>query len=110
MISDLAFQLGKEFPFYKQIEKKTQNTIDYGNVCVNCGAYQGDFFIVEELLELAYEQEKLKDRKFIEVDLNENERYEYAFPFKINPLNKFRKKGDRHNGLYLCEKCRFAII
>ena len=47
--------LAKKYPFIQKVFSKTMGKEVIGNICVHCNAYQGNWFIAEELLlDLAY--------------------------------------------------------
>jgi hypothetical protein len=92
--------LSKEFPFFKSTLKKTQNVEAFGNLCTNCGSYQGDYYILEEYLEAAYYPETA-DIKYVEVELNDLERLYFSEKEKVLKLHHPRKG----NHSALCEDC-----
>lgn len=92
--------LSKEFPFFKMTFKKTKNVEDFGNLCINCDAYQGDFFVFEEYLEASYESETV-EKKYIEVELDDSERLYFSKHENVQKLHH-PKKG---NFSALCDDC-----
>ncbi len=46
----------KEYPFVKRVYSKTQGKRVIGNTCVHCGAYQGNFFIFDEIIHYVDEE------------------------------------------------------
>ncbi len=46
----------KEYPFVKRVYSKTQGRKVIGNTCVYCGAYQGNFFIFDEIIHYVDEE------------------------------------------------------
>jgi len=91
------------FPFFKITEKKTQDVIEFGNTCTHCGVYQGDWFVVEELLEISYEPYLAKKHQ-IHIQITKEEQLYFSNPKKVLKMHSPRK------GLYssLCESC-FAL-
>ncbi len=49
-IEELDKILMREYPFVKKVFSKAQGKKVIGNTCVRCGAYQGNFFIFDEIL------------------------------------------------------------
>lgn len=91
------------FPFFKITEKKTMGVVEHGNTCSHCGAYQGDWFVIEDLLEISYEPESVEKHQ-IHIQLTDDEQLYFANPKKELKMHSPRK------GLYssLCESC-FAL-
>ncbi len=79
-----------------------QNIEEYGNVCENCSAYQGgDWFVLEDCLQLGYFPEEIEERFVVSVPLTEEERIIYAYPRNYAKLRHPRKG----NYSALCEEC-----
>ena len=47
----------KEYPFVKRVYSKTQGRRVIGNTCGHCGAYQGNFFIFDEIIHYVIEED-----------------------------------------------------
>ena len=52
---DIGWALSSRYPFFKKGYSKTVGDSYYANHCDNCGALQGDWFVIEWLLNRAYE-------------------------------------------------------
>jgi hypothetical protein len=50
-IEEIDRELMKIYPFVKEVYSYTQKRMVIGNTCIHCGAYQGNFFVIEEMLE-----------------------------------------------------------
>jgi hypothetical protein len=100
---NLPAELQKIFPFFKIVEKKTMETIGYGNTCSQCGAYQGDWYVGDELLEVSYRPEKVK-KNLIHIHLTEEEQLLFAHPKKVLKMH-YPRKGLCSS---LCDSC-FAL-
>lgn len=97
----LPHAIEREYPFFKTVFKKTMNVEEHGNTCVHCGAYQGDWFVRDESLDMAYDPETADERKKILVELTEYEQLYYANPKQVFKMHRPRK------GKYevLCPDC-----
>jgi hypothetical protein len=63
-IEKLDKVLIQEYPFITKIYSNTRREMVIANECIHCGALQGNWFIMEEILELVYtDMEKLIDKK-----------------------------------------------
>ena len=73
-IKKLDQLLLEEYTFIQETFSKTRGENVIANVCIHCGDLQGNWFIMEELMEIVYEfdMEKIIDKKLI-VDLTEND-------------------------------------
>ena len=100
---NLPEAIQKLFPFFKITEKRTMGVVEHGNTCSHCGAYQGDWFIIEDLLEISYEPENIEKHQ-IHIQLTDDEQLYFAEPKKELKMHSPR------TGLYssLCESC-FAL-
>lgn len=67
-------RLLEEYSFVKKVFSKTRGEEVIGNICIHCGALQGNWFIMEELSEIVYEinMENIIDKK-IKIKLTEND-------------------------------------
>jgi hypothetical protein len=77
---ELPDKISEIYPFFKLTFSKTMGENIYGNVCLNCGAYQGNWYVEEELIEIAYEPSKIAEKRRIRINLTEQERLERVFP------------------------------
>ena len=107
-IASIDRLLEEKYEFVEKIWSNTRRENVYGNVCKHCGAYQGNFFIVEEMLLL--EDEGIIDNYLdcnlkVEVSLSDidieyvNEELGYS-----DATFRYRIKG---NGLLqlICSDC-----
>jgi len=97
----LSEKISEIYPFFKIVYKKTQNVEDYGNTCIHCGRYQGDWFVTEDYLEIAYTPESAQEIRNIQVELTPYERLCYSGPKKVLNLHH-PQKGSFAN---LCDDC-----
>lgn len=97
---DLEIKLSEIYPSFKKVFKKLKDIEQYGNTCVNCGIYQGDFFVFEEYLEYVYTPE-LINKKVVKVTLTEDERLYYASNKKVETMH--RPKNSKYK--LLCDDC-----
>jgi hypothetical protein len=97
---DLEIKLSELYSSFKKVFKQIKNIEQYGNTCINCGAYQGDFFVFEEYLEYAYNPE-LVNIKVIKVTLTDEERLHHASYKKVE--NMHRPKNSKYE--LLCDDC-----
>lgn len=88
-------------PFIQKTYKKMRNYEGYGNLCENCSAYQGDFFVADECWPLEYSPEEIEENFIVYVPLTDEERIFYSSP-KINEKLHHPRKG---NYSALCEEC-----
>lgn len=97
---DLPQIIQKTFPFFKIVEKKTMGVVEHGNSCIHCGAYQGDFFVIENFLEIAYNPE-IAEKYQVTIQLTDDERVFFSQPRKVLNMHTLRK------GPYtsLCDEC-----
>ncbi|MDG6250057.1 hypothetical protein [Methanocalculus sp.] len=98
---NLPCAIEQEYPLFKKGFKKTKNVEEHGNTCVHCGAYQGDWFVWHEYLEIAYEPESVSESKIILVALTEYEQLYYANPKQLFRMHHPRKGAYRD----LCPDC-----
>jgi len=93
--------LSEKYPFYKKLFKKMQGIEEYGNACENCGAYQGDWFIFEEYIDLRYDPETVDHKRIVCVPLTDDEQLYFANSKTVIKMHHPR------NGQYsrLCEEC-----
>ena len=97
---NLPDAMQKKFTFFKIIEKRTMGVVEHGNSCINCGAYQGDWFVIEDLLEISYEPESVEKHK-VSIQLTDDEQVYFAHPKKVMKMHSPRK-GSYSN---LCDSC-----
>lgn len=97
---NLPEAIQRKFPSFKIVEKRTMSVTEHGNTCVHCGAYQGDWFIWEDLIELSYSPE-LVEKHQISIQLTDDEQTDFAHPKKLLQMHSPRK------GSYssLCDSC-----
>jgi hypothetical protein len=100
-LENLPAIIADKLPFIQKTNKKMQNIEEYGNVCENCSAYQGDWFVLEDCLQLGYFPEEIEERFVVSVPLTEEERIIYAYPRNYAKLRHPRKG----NYSALCEEC-----
>ncbi|MBP2145123.1 hypothetical protein J2129_000577 [Methanofollis sp. W23] len=98
---NLPQKISEAYPFFKKVFKKTKNVEDFGNTCTYCGRYQGDWFVMEDYLEIAYTPESAQEQRTIKVDLTPYERLWYSGPKKVLNLHHPRKGSFAS----LCDDC-----
>ena len=81
----------------------------YGNVCVNCGAYQGNWFVWKESLEIAYESSKIAEKRKLKIILTEQERLERVFPEEILKLEKHHISYNPEETIFVCRSYHLRI-
>jgi hypothetical protein len=105
---DLQEKIAQKYPFFKIVKKLTQGVTQYGNVCVHCDAYQGDWYIRGDLLEILVEGDDarhLLKTEMIEVEITEEERFENAnVRSNIKLLNRTIDK-ENNVKMLLCNDC-----
>lgn len=105
---DLENKIAQKYPFFKMVEKKTQEITQNGSVCIHCDAYQGDWFIKEELLEILVEGDDarhLLKTEMIEVEVTEEERFVNANTEEnVRLLNRTIDK-ENNVKMLLCNDC-----
>ena len=110
--------LTERFPWVKKTFSKTLGSYVYGNTCVECGAYQGWWFVMEEWIELKT-YEKIFPIETIEVEATqeEEEYFEAWEDLEICPLcgrKVLRLVGhhvsyDPEDIIYICNSCHAKI-
>lgn len=100
-LQNFAPLVSHKYPFVKKTNKKLQDTYEYGNTCENCGAYQGDWYIFEEYIDICYEPEYCDEIVEIEVPLTEEERIIFARAREFSKMHRPRNKKYP----LLCEDC-----
>jgi hypothetical protein len=98
--TNLPEAIHKLYPSFKITEKRTMGVIEHGNTCSHCEAYQGDWFVIEDLLEVSYEPE-IVEKCQIRIQLTDDEQLYYANPKKVLKMHSLRKG----NYSSLCESC-----
>lgn len=81
-LENLPKFLAQNYPCYRNNIQNFKNPEDYANACPHCGAYQGDFYIMEDYFEIAYSPE-VADRKTLDIPLTDEERIYYGKPMKL---------------------------
>jgi len=76
----------KEYLFVKRVYSKTQGRRVIGNTCVHCGAYQGNFFIFDEIIH--YVDEENLDKTIPNI-LNDDD-----VPLIISMLDEFEDNDE----------------
>lgn len=103
---DLENKIAQKYSFFKVVEKLTQGITQHGNVCVHCGAYQGDWYITEDLLEICVGGGKfLIKTEMIEIDVSEEERFVNANT--VSNVKLLNRTIDKENNvkMLLCNEC-----
>jgi len=106
---ELPKRISEIYPFFKLTYSKTMEENVYGNLCVNCGAYQGNWFVREESLEIAYEPNKIAEKRKLKIILTEQERLERAFPEEVLKLEKHHISYDPEKTIFVCRNCHLRI-
>ena len=116
-IGKIDQMLMKMYPFVKRVFSKTMEEEVTANICVNCGALQGNWFIMEDLIKMKVEEEDMAE--LVDTILPINLEIE-DIPIEKEDLKPFRQKlslahvhhidGDRenndlHNLVLLCRTC-----
>jgi 5-methylcytosine-specific restriction endonuclease McrA len=118
-INKLDKVLIEKYPFVKEVYSKTMGQMVIGNTCIYCGAYQGNFFVTEQMLDLfnTYGDEENIDMQIpndltpdeIPIDKQEdftyyerNENCGHIHHKDCNPNN-----NQLDNLILLCRKCHF---
>ena len=102
-------RISEVYPFFKPIYSKTMDKYVYGNVCVNCGVYQGNWFVREEMLEMAYKPSEIIEKRKIKVSLTEEERLERAIPEEVLKLEKHHISYNPEKTIFVCRSCHRRI-
>jgi|GEM_PF-2355062 len=103
---DLQNRISQKYPFFKIVEKKTQGTKSFGNVCINCDAYQGDWFVWKELLEIYIEEanDMLHVEK-ITIELTDEERFKHAYTKLHKKLTNRTIDKVKNEKILICKDC-----
>lgn len=80
-LTHLPKLLADNYPCYRNNIQNFTNPDTYANACLHCGAYQGNFYIMEDYLEIAYDPEAA-DIKTLTIPLTEEERIFFGTPVK----------------------------
>ncbi|OYT59552.1 hypothetical protein B6U81_05945, partial [Thermoplasmatales archaeon ex4484_30] len=106
---ELPKKISDIYPFFKLTYSNTMKENIYGNVCINCGAYQGNWFVLEESLEIAYETRKIVEKRKLKITLSEQERLERAFPEEILSLERHHISYEPEEIIFVCRNCHLKI-
>lgn len=104
---DLIKKISEIYHFFKATYSKGR--VVYGNVCIHCGAYQGNWYVWEELLEIAYEPSKIAEKRKIRFTLAEEERLQYAHPEEVLKFERHHISYDPEEIIFVCRKCHRKI-
>ena len=107
--------LMEKYPFVKRIFSNTREEEVIANVCVNCGALQGNYYIGESLFEM--EMEEIDMDKYIDITIPNTLQFEdLAFEDENDSAAgsicfKDGNKGNTNedNLLLLCNSCRIEL-
>lgn len=103
---DLKRTLSQKYPFFKMVSKKTQEVKEFGNTCIHCDAYQGDWYIKEDLMEIyASESECILDTENVQINLTEKERFEHAYRILNKKLMNRTINKETKEKLLMCNDC-----
>ena len=106
---ELPKRISKIYPFFKITYSKTMGGNVYGNVCVNCGAYQGNWFVWKELLEIAYEPDEIVEKRKVKIILTEEEQLERVFPEEVVNLEEHYISYESEKTILVCRNCHLRI-
>lgn len=110
----------EKYPFVKRTFSKTRGTQVIANTCVHCGSLQGNWFILEDIIDMVYSQDM---NELIDIVLPNNLTVE-DLPFSVNELKPFKEKtsfGHIHhkdgnpknnnpdNLILLCRNCHLRL-
>lgn len=112
--------LMEKYPFVKRTSSKTMGTEVIANTCVHCGSLQGNWFIVEDLIDIIYERnmnELINIVLLINLtveDLPSSENDSKPFRQKTSFGHVHHKDGDPTNNsldnlILLCRDCHMKI-
>ncbi|MBW2984060.1 HNH endonuclease [Candidatus Woesearchaeota archaeon] len=114
--------LMEKFPFVKKIFSKTMESEVIANTCINCGALQGNWFIMEDLMYM--KSSNVDMDKLIEISLPNNLRFEdlriekealeperEKIPFiaHVHHIDNNKSNNDPNNLMLLCRNCNIKI-
>lgn len=103
---DLQYCISQKYPTFKIIDKKTQGIKQFGNVCVHCDSYQGDWFIMEELLEIyVCGADNILEVEKINVELTDEERFDNAYPKLQKKLINRTIDKETKEKILVCSEC-----
>jgi len=106
---ELPKRISEIYPFFKLTYSKTMGENVYGNVCVNCGAYQGNWFVWKELLEIAYEPDEIVEKRKVKIILTEEEQLERVFPEEVVNLEEHYISYESEKTILVCRNCHLRI-
>ena len=106
---ELPRKISEKYPFFKRVYSKTRGEWIYGNVCAHCGAYLGDWFVADEMLEIAYSPEKIKEKTVVKVRLTEEERFDHIYPQEVTKMEKHHLSYSPEKTILVCCKCHRRI-
>lgn len=106
---ELPRKISEKYPFFKHVYSKTRGEWLFGNVCVHCGAYLGDWFVADEMLEIAYSPEKIKEKTVVKVRLTEEERFDHIYPQEVTKMEKHHLSYSPEKTILVCCKCHRRI-
>lgn len=120
-IEKLDNLLMQKYPFVKKIYSKTMGTEVIANTCVHCGSLQGNWFIMEDLIEMATEGREMNELIDLVLPINltfEDLHIENKEPtpseVKVGAGQVHHKDGnwennDPSNLILLCGDCHLRI-
>jgi hypothetical protein len=103
---ELPLLLSQKHFAFKNVMKKTQGIEELGNTCVHCDAYQGDWLLKEDLLEIySSESEGLLKIEKINVELSDEERFNYAYTKLHKKLMNHTVNKETNEKILVCNEC-----
>ena len=115
-------ELMKQFPFVKKVFSKTCGEEVIANTCVHCGALQGNWFIMEDIIEM--KASGLDMNKLVEKKLKNTLAFE-DLPFEkeqlsahqeklpliahVHHIDRNRENNEMQNLILLCRKCHTKV-
>ncbi len=106
---ELQENIAEKYSFFKLTYSKTQGMQVYGNICIHCNAYQGNWYIREDLIEIAYYPEKIKEKTTVRIRLTEKERFDRAYPEEVIKLEQHHLSYFPEEIILVCRKCHRKI-
>ena len=121
-IEKLDMVLMQKYPFVKRAFSKTMGSEVITNICINCGALQGNWFMMEDLLEMKcsdINMNKLIDIKLpntlkfedLPIDIEELKPFEEKSSFfaHVHHIDRNRENNEMDNLVLLCRDCHIRL-
>jgi hypothetical protein len=115
-------ELMKQFPFVKKVFSKTMETKIVANTCIYCGALQGNWFVMEDIIQMRssdFDMNKLKEKEIpnplkfedLLIEKEELNPYQEKLPLiaHVHHIDTNRENNDMQNLILLCRECHVMV-